>query len=265
MIHDRSGLQSFEAMASQLVSAVIRLAYPFGSVRRIWRGPLRGLRYEVGPGIGFTYALGRGYGFERFAGRLAPGMVIYDIGANRGQMSLFFSRSAGDRGRVFAFEPVPHLADTVRRNLALNGVTNVQVATLALSDRVGHATLDYDDQASTQGKLAEVEPSYRLADSRPLTVETTTIDTLIRGGHPRPQFMKIDVEGAAARVLSGAREVLSRADAPLIYVEVHGPEERRGLRDHLLGAGYSLWTLDGTQVEDPEAGRHSWLWALKAT
>jgi FkbM family methyltransferase len=251
-------------MASQLASAAIRLLYPFGSVRRVWRGPLRGLRYEVGPGIGFTYALGRGYGFERFTGRLEPGMVVYDIGANRGQMSLFFSRRVGERGRVFAFEPVPHLADTTRRNLALNGIANVQVATLALSDRVGRATLDYDDQQSTQGKLAEVEPSYRVAGARPLTVETSTIDTLIRDGYPRPQVMKIDVEGAAARVLAGARELLGRADAPRIYLELHGPEEQQGLKEHLLGRGYSLWTLEGVRVEDPAAGWFSPLWALKA-
>lgn len=252
-------------MASQLVSTAIRLAYPFGSVRRVWRGPLRGMRYEVGPGMGLTYALGRGYGFDRFVGRLAPGIVIYDVGANRGQMSLFFSRRVGDRGRVFAFEPVPHLAHAIRRNLALNGMTNVQVGALALSDRVGRATLDYDDQASTRGKLADVEPTHRVDGARPLAIETSTIDTLIREGHPRPQFMKIDVEGAAARVLAGAQALVSRADAPVIYIELHGPEERRGVKEHLLDLGYALWALDGARVEDPEAGRHVALWGLKAS
>ena len=37
---------------------LVRLLFPYGSERRVLRGPARGMRFVVEPGIGFTYALG---------------------------------------------------------------------------------------------------------------------------------------------------------------------------------------------------------------
>ena len=39
-----------------LLNRAVRVAYPFGVVRGIHRGPLRGMKYRVAPGMGFTYA-----------------------------------------------------------------------------------------------------------------------------------------------------------------------------------------------------------------
>src|ERR1700739_2534833 len=51
---------------------------------------------------------------------LRKGMVVMDVGANIGYLTLFFCRSVGPQGSVFAFEPEPdnfrELARTVERN-----------------------------------------------------------------------------------------------------------------------------------------------------
>ena len=58
-------------------------------------------------------------------------------------------------------------------------------------------------------------------------------------GHPaiKPTFIKIDVEGAGAMVLEGARETIQRHQ-PLINAEFHSPEERNGMIAQLEQAGY---------------------------
>ncbi len=61
-----------------------------------------------------------------------------------------------------------------------------------------------------------------LADGGPLAVDTVALDELVReGAVPRPDLMKIDVEGGALRVLQGGRHCLEEA-RPAIILSAHG-------------------------------------------
>jgi hypothetical protein len=74
----------------------------------------------------------------------------------------------------------------------------------------------------------------------------------MRADEPPPDFVKIDVEGAGAAVLRGAAKILE-AGSPVVYIELHGPDEQRGVRDELLTRGYRARTLEGRLVDDPVA------------
>src|ERR1700694_5491581 len=56
---------------------------------------------------------------------LKPGQVFVDIGANIGYFTLMGSRLVGERGRVFAVEPHPRLAELLTRNVHLNNLQHV--------------------------------------------------------------------------------------------------------------------------------------------
>lgn len=174
-----------------------RFLYPYGSIRRVYRGPLQGYRYVVRPGMGVSYAWNLGSPEKAFlADRIPPGATIYDIGANRGQFTLLFSHLVGETGRVISFEPVEKLADTVRRNVELNEIGNARVVAAAASDEEGTAEFAYTDQHSTQGMLQETEPSYQLEGADTIEVRTVRLDDVvgdIEGG--APDVMKVDVEG----------------------------------------------------------------------
>lgn len=243
-----------------------RSFFPYGAERTVLRGPLRGLKYVVAPGMGATYAFGsKAYGAVRWARRLRPGMVVYDIGANCGQASLMFAHLVGERGRVFSFEPSPRPYELLLRNVELNGLsTRVSARQLAIAASSGRAQFLCADGSPTQSKLGHVEPTYVIDHTRAIEVETVTLDALTALPElPPPDVVKIDVEGAAAEVLLGARRTLVQ-HKPAVYIELHGIEEQMGVRDHLQGAGYRLWREDGSEVFDPVARWASPLWCEPA-
>ena len=107
-----------------LLGKLLRLplrALPTRMVTRIRRGPVKGLKWVVGSSnhgsrLG-TYELDKQDALRKF---VKPGMTVYDIGAQVGFYTLFFSRLVGDSGRVYAFEPfagnIQYLMAHVRMN-----------------------------------------------------------------------------------------------------------------------------------------------------
>jgi FkbM family methyltransferase len=249
------------------MAGLIRLLYPYGSERRVLRGPARGMRFVVEPGIGFTYAMGTALAAPRyFRQHVRPGMTIFDVGANKGQMTLLFAALVGPSGRIASFEPAPAEFHSLERNLALNALTNVRTFQVAAADAERDLTFMYDPANPTQGKLADVERTYSLAGARPQSVPAMRLDAVLDNVGPgaglRPDLIKIDVEGAAASVLRGATRILEDV-GPRIFLELHGPEEQAGIRDELLARGYVAETLAGARVADPTVGWNSPLWCFK--
>src|SRR5262249_7276799 len=138
-----------------------RLFYPYGSTRRVLRGPAKGMRLVVEPGIGLSYIMGVDAAAPRFlAGVIAHGATIFDVGANKGQMALLFAALVGAAGRVVALEPAPPEFVSLVRNIQLNGLRNVEPLPIAAAEGDGEAGFLYTSSAPTQGKLSNVESSY---------------------------------------------------------------------------------------------------------
>ena len=244
-----------------LKERIARLFFPYGSRRRVLRGPVQGIYFIIGEGMGATYALGSEDAAPRcFASLIRRGMTVYDVGANKGQMALLFSRLVGAEGRVTSFEPAPEPFEALVENIAVSKVANVQPHRVALSDKSGEAVFTYAPERPTQGKLAVVEPSYSNPGASTFAVQTLRLDAV---SEPPPDFIKIDVEGAGATVLQGASGVLE-SYSPGIYIELHGPEEQAGVRDELLSRGYVAETLAGDRVADPTLEWKSPLWCYRS-
>lgn len=241
---------------------LVRVLAPFGSARRVLRGPAKGMHFIVEPGIGLSYALGTEAAAPRFFGsRIRRGSTVYDVGANKGQMSLIFAALVGPSGRVIAFEPAPIEYASLQRNLEVNGLGHVRAVRLAASESQGELAFAYASERPTEGKLLGLETSYPAAGSDRITVRSIPLDEML-AEEPAPDMIKIDVEGAAAAVLRGARRIIDEA-SPGIYVELHGPEEQAGIRDELIVRGYVAETLGGERILDPAAGWHSPLWCYR--
>ncbi len=78
---------------------------------------------------------------------------------------------------------------------------------------------------------------------------TTTLDTLIEEDVIRPpQLIKIDVEGAEAKVLRGAARLLAQ-HRPIVLLATHGREVHQESCHFFRSLGYRLSALDGSSLE----------------
>ncbi len=233
--------------------SIVRQLYPHGSVRRVLRGPLCGWSFEVVPGMGLTYALGFDHlNFRFLAERLRPGLTVYDIGANCGQMSLFFAARTAPGGRVLAFEPAPQNVARLRRNLALNGVTSVQVFEAAVAEDDRPRRFNFNPGQHTTGGLSESRAHAALSVQES-EVACLSLDDLLAQGEAAPDLIKIDVEGGGLGVIRGARQLLSE-HRPQLFFEIHAAgldaPELEALRWLKREHGYRWFDLQGREIQE---------------
>ena len=166
------------------------------------------------------------------------GDCVIDIGANIGDWTLAFALAAGKTGRVLAFEPVPHLAETVRKTARINRIDWVEVHELALSATDGTSTFSVEHGNSGGSRLGT-----KSGDFSQISVESRRLDSFVdeRPDLTRIDLVKVDVEGHELEVLEGGRRTLARFRPPLILESGFeaGPQ-RVAQHDLLRELGYDI-------------------------
>lgn len=179
--------------------------------------------------------------YDAIATYLHPDQVFIDVGANKGDFSLYAASLVGKDGIVIAIEPDPDNCHWIRRSIALNKYHQVTLREAALSEQAGHATL-YRGQKSGWHSLL---PGLPGRDRDTVQVQTISLDDLVAelGLNGRVSMIKVDVEGAEMMVLRGATETLRSQPQPVIVMDVHpylgvDPEE---VCRFLKGLGYGIF------------------------
>jgi FkbM family methyltransferase len=154
---------------------------------------------------------------------LRPGMVMLDVGANIGEVTLFSAKRVGPNGRVYAFEPMPALAGQLRANIERNQAGNVELIEAAVSDTAGTAMMYAQSQLFHDGTTHEgLATLFGQGDRRsPVgTMRVTTLDEEFAAlALPSLDLIKIDIEGAELPALRGAIRLLQRW-RPWLIIEV---------------------------------------------
>ncbi|MEZ4731745.1 MAG: FkbM family methyltransferase [Caldilineaceae bacterium] len=177
------------------------------------------------------------YEFDKqqlFSGMISTGNTVFDIGAHVGFYTLLSSVLVGEVGHVFAFEPLPRNLHYLHRHITLNKMNNVTVIPAAVADRSGH-TLFQQVDSSAQGHFSITGN---------LKVAVVALDEQVSTGQlPKPDVIKMDVEGAEAAVLRGARQTLQQY-RPIIFLATHGAAIREECFALLQELNYSLTPID---------------------
>ncbi|MDI9358060.1 MAG: FkbM family methyltransferase [Phycisphaerales bacterium] len=164
---------------------------------------------------------------------LQQGMSVIDIGANYGQLSIFFAQSVGKTGKVYSFEANKNVYDVlVKNSLAneggiikpfYNAVYHKNNETLIFPDldlsdeytkEVGNAPGSYGffkpkRQNDNQYKFEQVK------SSEGTKVTTITIDSL---NIQEPVcLMKVDVQGCDLFAMKGAVETIKKHKMPIFF------------------------------------------------
>ena len=155
---------------------------------------------------------------EFYRGFLQPGDVCIDVGAHVGRHTFPIAECVAPNGRVFAFEPLPGIAQQLRNklatSLALQPVVDFKMC--ALSDVSG--TTAFTFVTNNPGYSGFLPRNYDApAITAMIDVEVRRLDDLA-ASMPKIRYMKIDCEGGELRVLRGARNLLQR-DRPIVSFE----------------------------------------------
>ena len=169
--------------------------------------------------------------------------LLLDVGAHKGLFALVHLLLR-PRHRALLLEPSRPLAEAATALLAVN---QVSARGEVLTAGAGESTATRKIVADA---LGFAQPA---SDGTGDDVPFTTIDALCRARALAPSLIKIDVEGAEAEVLRGARETLL-AHHPAICLELHFDEmERRGesagaLLEGLASMGYRFESTRGNAL-----------------
>jgi FkbM family methyltransferase len=114
--------------------------------------------------------------YEFLRQRVRPGNVCLDVGAHVGLYALSLGRWAGERGRVFAFEPNPHSRRVLMTNIRRNQLEDrITVVPMGVSDRCTRAEFFAADGAAFS-RFGEPNPERR-EHHESLPILLTTLDT----------------------------------------------------------------------------------------
>jgi len=191
-------------------------AYRPGLVRALtWKG--RPVYYRPGssdPEVIYKILLKGGRKADYWAPIAIPPKIIWDIGANIGSASLYFSNRFPN-ARIHAFEPVPDNFLIAERNLAGLPVT---LHNLAIGPEDAEMSITASDCPLNFGGFSF---HYSGTVDAPLSmVRMARPNTLLSQGVPAPDLIKIDTEGAEWDILTSfPDEVIS--DVNWIIGELH--------------------------------------------
>lgn len=214
-------------------------------------GPAAGLRFEIS--LPKDKAIWTGMVEPEFSTALRdgtrPGNVCYDVGGYRGYMSGVMAL-AGAR-QVITFEPLTENIAAIRRLMELNRHLPIQIQEIAVGKCDGEVQFSTMADPS-MGKLTTSAFQTGAEVLKSVTIRMQRLDTLVfEKGLPRPDVIKIDVEGAEADVLRGAERVLSEYRAT-IFIETHSASLRQECSQLLVDLGYRVRQLDSEQLKSAE-------------
>lgn len=159
---------------------------------------------------------------------IKKGDVVLDVGANIGYYAVIFSKLVGESGKVHAFEPTEHFLAPLRENLKINNITNVEVHTFGLSDKVQSLLIDIGPSSATLHSPLGFDTVLRQE-----RIALSTLDVFVEeAGIQRIDFIKIDIDGHEPLFFEGAWRTILKFSPKILFEISHL---------HYLQAGIVAW------------------------
>jgi FkbM family methyltransferase len=240
---------STEAEVFTTILSVVRLYWARGIGTMQW---IRlGLRYRIIPKIYIDYPFSVPFFGYRYTGNLndyidkqvfyfgayereelsllrryiSPESIVFDIGANTGHHSLFFSKYAS---RVYAFEPYQKPFNVLRRRINQNNIKNVYPFNIGMGEV--DTVSDFYASVNHNGGMGSFLPGHDRAKIGKLAIKNG--DNFIEGLRlERVDLVKIDVEGMEISVVRGLRNTI-RKYRPVVFVEAGEDSQKTLLEDN---------------------------------
>ncbi len=180
------------------------------------------------------------------AAQLQAGGTFVDIGANAGIYSFWANHCMHGRGHVLAVEPDPEMLRRLRFNVQANGMSQVEVCPVALSDHQGVGELLVNPAQRGENTL-DVHEAEAVGARR--IVQPVELDTLLHllqsRGISQVDALKIDIEGYEPPVL---RHFFANAPStlwPRLAITEYKPATAAVIEGLFLSNGYRRVLFNG--------------------
>ncbi|MGD6932916.1 MAG: FkbM family methyltransferase [Candidatus Bathyarchaeia archaeon] len=149
--------------------------------------------------------------------------VVVDAGASTGVYALKCGSMVGEKGKVYAIEPLPLSYVVLLNNVLISKLKNIIPINVALLNSEGYSWFYSCKAFPSVTSISEKHvKAARGQNYKQLKVKTSTLDSIIAKYQVKNiDLLKIDVEGAELNVLAGAAEALDRGNVDRIIIEVH--------------------------------------------
>jgi len=165
-----------------------------------------------------------------FIDSLDSGSVFYDVGASNGPFSIYAARKGL---RVVAIEPEAQNFALLEMNHYLNNDKiqfPINSLNVALSDKTQLGKL-YCAAYEGGGHMKIVDQPLKVLETNSFppvhvqTVQKYSLDTLLEMFNlPRPNSIKIDVDGSEMKMLNGAHATFKFLGLTKVFIEIANPE-----------------------------------------
>ena len=169
---------------------------------------------------------------------LKEGDIVVDIGATRGDCTMFFSNRVGETGFVLAVEPEEENYLKLHGNLEKYG--NIWTAQYAIGDTTGKTLLYVGDTMENHSTVRDKEQR----ETQEVNVITWD-DLMVQAGFTEVTLAKIDAEGSECEFLRGMTTVYPDR----IIMEEHSrfSYDLEELYDLLREKGY-MWVKEDLHI-----------------
>jgi FkbM family methyltransferase len=157
-------------------------------------------------------------------------------------------------GIVYGFEMDDLNFALLKKNIAINNCTNVEVHNLAVSDSSGTVSYKRDENRPNPGFYLDVNTKDEKSTGV-MSVHSVTLDEFIRSKEIGPDVIKIDVEGAEMNVLMGMRQTLNNY-MPILFLELHPFNFKHfntstsAILSFLIGSGYQVFEIEDLRLQE---------------
>jgi len=181
---------------------------------------------------------------------LATGDIFLDVGAHYGYFTLLAATLVSNSGQVVAFEASKNTFAILTKNT--QQTENISVINKAVSDEAGSITFYefpnlYSEYNSIDIKQFKNTDWFSKESPVKNTVATIPLAIFLEEQQLLPTIIKIDVEGAEFKVISGLQKYLV-AQAPLIAMEYVSSERKNEAHQKaaalLTEFEYESYTID---------------------
>ena len=135
---------------------------------------------------------------------IKEGDIVVDIGANRGQYTIFLSKLVGQKGKLYAFEPDPRNFLILKHRI--RKLKNVIIERSAVSNKKSRVKFYLD-------KFMGMSTIYKDAGASPITgsgINMVSLDDYFLDFKGDIALIKIYVQGSEPLVLDGMKDLIKK-------------------------------------------------------